>query len=240
VKAESELRTGQLEGYRDSLGKCGVEETRLILLTRYPEEFRPEAERPDMEIRWFEVAGWLEDEIPVALAAGEVAGFVARQFLDFLGARGMTLTQVGKYMPEGLRAWGSLLNMLLEAAAACKVSSKILAGRESIGVKLDGPKYWLGVDYASPEKLWFGTLTRIDPEAFSKLGIGELSQDKGVPGGYRWWRSEELDSEPVHSFSRSKVGQKEWLEGFLHECLTMARSIETSEQPPIPEEPEGQ
>src|SRR5712691_267420 len=37
VKAESELRIGQLEGYRVLLGATGVELTRLVLLTRYPE-----------------------------------------------------------------------------------------------------------------------------------------------------------------------------------------------------------
>jgi hypothetical protein len=41
----------------------------------------------------------------------------------------------------------------------------------------------------------------------------------------------------VHFFSRSKVSQIEWLIGFVRECLTMARSIQTPDQPPIPEEP---
>jgi hypothetical protein len=59
-----------------------------------------------------------------------------------------------------------------------------------------------------------------------------------VPGRYRWWRSAELNSEPIHFFARSKVSQMEWLEKFLRECLTLARSIETPDQPPIPEEPE--
>ena len=30
----------------------------------------------------------------------------------------------------------------------------------------------------------------------------------------------------------------EWLERFLRDCLAKARSIETPDQPPIPEEPE--
>jgi hypothetical protein len=47
VKAESELRAGQLQGYRVLLGECGVEQTRLVLLTRYPEVFQPEDTRPD-------------------------------------------------------------------------------------------------------------------------------------------------------------------------------------------------
>src|SRR5687768_16338557 len=46
VKAESELRVGQLEGYRVHLGESGVERTQLVLLTRYPEVFRPGDARP--------------------------------------------------------------------------------------------------------------------------------------------------------------------------------------------------
>lgn len=239
VKAESVLRAGQLEGYRVLLSEQGVAETRLVLLTRYAEDFQPGDTRPDLEIRWYEFADWLEGELAAAEAAGEVAGFLVRQFLDFLGARGMTLTQVGKYLPDGLRAWGSLLNMLCEGAAACKVSASITADKNYIGVKLDGRKYWVGVEYANPEKLLFGTYyVRINPEAAARLD-GEITEERGIPGRYRWWRSVELDSEPVHFFARSKVSQMEWLEGFLRECLAQARSIETPDQPPIPEEPEG-
>jgi hypothetical protein len=239
VKAEAELRTGQLEGYRVLLGESGVEHTRLVLLTRYPESYSQEDARPDLEVRWFEVADWLDSELLEADAAGAVAGYLARQFLDFLRIRGMRLAQVGHAMPEGLRALGSLLTMLLEAAKACKVSVKISAGWEYTGVTLDGAKYWLGFGYASSEKLKFGTRTRIDPEAARRLGVGELTEENWVPGRYRWWQVVELDSEDVHFFSRGKVSQMEWLQGFLRDCLAKARSIETPDQPPIPEEPEG-
>jgi hypothetical protein len=235
VKAESELRKGQLEGYRVLLGGSGVEQTRLFLLTRYPEVFEPE-NAPDREIRWYELADWLEAEMPAIEQAGEVAGFLARQFLAFLEARGMTLTQVGKYMPEGIRALSSLLNMLFEAAGACKVAAKKSAGWDYAGVYLDGMKYWVGVYFSSPEELRFGTRTRIDPEAARKHG-GEVTEESWVPGRYRWWCVEQLDSEPVHFFARSKVSQMEWLQDFLRKCLTTARSIETPEQPPIPDEP---
>src|SRR5262249_13300436 len=88
VKAEAELRTGQLDGYRVLLGETGVTHTRLVLLTRYPESFAPGAVRPDLEIRWFELADWLEQEMPSADEAGAIAGFLVRQFHDFLGGRG--------------------------------------------------------------------------------------------------------------------------------------------------------
>jgi hypothetical protein len=189
-------------------------------------------------VRWFELADWIESDLPAALEAGEVAGFLVRQFLDFLRGRGMTITQVNKYLPEGTRALWGLMNMLIEAATACKVSVKKYPGWGSTGLNLDGLKYWVGVNGDDPETLWFGTRCQIDPEAARKLGVGDLSEEGWVPGRYRWWRGAELNSEPVHFFSRSKVGQMEWLESFLKECLRMARSIETDEQAPIPEEPQ--
>ena len=152
--------------------------------------------------------------------------------------RNMTLTHVGPFLPEGLRALPNLLNMLVEAAA-CKVAMKKAPGWENIGITLDGRKYWLGVNYEEPDELWFGTRCRIDPDAATRLGVGEVTEETWVPGRYRWWRGVALNSEAVHFYSRSKVGQMEWLESFLRDCLTTARSIETADQPPIPEEPEG-
>lgn len=241
VKVESELRTGQLEGYRVLLHESGVEQTRLVLLTRYPEVFQADETLPDLEVRWFELADWLESELLAVKAAGAVADFLARQFLEFLKGRNMHLAQVSWQMPEGFRALSNLLNMLFEAAAACKVSAKKSTGwvpAWNIGINLDGAKYWLGMNSSEPETLWFGTRCRIDPEAAARLGSGEVSEDNSIPDSYRWWRGAELNSESVHFFSRSKVGQMRWLESFLRECLAMARSIEIPGSPPPPEEPE--
>lgn len=227
VKVESELGVGQLKRYRVLLGNNGFEQTRLVLLTRYPETYWSEDTRPDLEIRWFEVADWLEGQLHALEAVGEVATFVARQFLDFLRTRGMTLTQVGKHMPEGLRALRNLLNMLFEAAAACRVSATQYVSWEHIGINLDPPKYWLGITFTEPEILWFGTWCRIDPQAARGLGVGGLYEDMQVDGGWRWSHGVELNCEAVHFFSRTKVSQMQWLEAFLRGCLEKARSIET-------------
>jgi hypothetical protein len=167
-----------------------------------------------------------------------VGGFLARQFLDFLGARAMNLAQVGWQMPEGVRALSNLMTMLFQAAGACKVSAHKSSGWDYLGLRLDG-KYWVGVEFSEPEKLWFSTLCRVNPEAAAKLGVGELQEDTSIPGGHQWCREVELQSEPAVFFARSKVSQMRWLEGFLRECLSQARSIEIPDQPPIPEEPEG-
>ena len=91
----------------------------------------------------------------------------------------MNLTQVGKFMPEGLRDVLSMMNMLLEAAAACKVSAKTSAAWNYIGLRLDGLKYWVGMDYADPEKLWFRTRCRIEPEAARNSGSAKCPKKAG-------------------------------------------------------------
>jgi hypothetical protein len=149
----------------------------------------------------------------------------------------MTLVQVEKYMPEGVRALTNLMNMLYEAASSCKVSVKKKGWWGYMGVHLDDEKYVASVDFAEPEKLWFGTRCLIDAEKASKLTVGEL--EEVGPGRYRWWRGGELDSEDVHFYARSKVGQMRWLVEFLRESLEIARSITAPDQLPIPEEPEG-
>jgi hypothetical protein len=236
VKAESELRKGQLEGYRVLLRQAGVAQTLLGLLTRYPQELQHGDELPDVQLRWFEVADWFEDEVAPAEQAGEVAGFLANQFHTFLEARSMTLAQVGRDMPGGLRALSNLLNMLVEAAGACKVAVKKYPEWNSIGLLLDGRKYWVGVNFSEPECLVFNTCCRINLEAATKLGVGEIFQEKWVPDLNRWSRWVDLDSEEIHFYSRSKVRQMEWLEDFLRDCLAKARSIETPDQPPPMEE----
>jgi hypothetical protein len=147
-------------------------------------------------------------------------------------------TQVGWQLSEGIRALAHMLNMLYEAAITCKVSIKRSAQPDFIGLELDEQKYWIGLGFDDPENLVFVTRCRINPEAAVRLGEGELTEENWVPGRYRWWRRADLTSETVHFFCRSKVGQLRWLMNFLRECLDMARSIETPDQPPIPEEPE--
>jgi hypothetical protein len=233
VKAESPLRVGQLEGYRVLLDAAAAGETKLVLLTRYHEEFIGERTRPDLAIRWYELAHWLEAEMAELAATCDLATFLAQQFLDFLGDKGMTLTQVNKYTPDGLRGLSSLLNMLEEAALACKLSVRQLPQWYAIGLYLDSQKYWIGIIFAKPDRLWFSTCCRIDPEAAIRLGVGEITEEK-VPGGLRWWRGAEMESEAIHFYSRDKVSQMQWLEEFLRENLAMARSIEVADQSATP------
>jgi hypothetical protein len=232
VKAESKLHSRQLDRYRHHLRQSGAESTRLVLLTLYPEDIPAEGARPDIEIRWFELANWLEDEVVRIRQTSEVAGFLTLQFIAFLKARRMALSQVEKALPDGLCALPNLLMMLSHAATACNVSLKRSANWEYIGANLEGGRYWIGIVYAKPEELRFSAWHPIDLDAARRLDVGVPFESRHIPGGFGWRNTVELGSESVHFFSRSKVGQMEWLEHFLRDCLTKARSIEQPDQGP--------
>jgi hypothetical protein len=235
VKVESALRRGQLEGYREYLRTSGFPLTSLVLLTKYPPDLSLGEEEPDYKIRWYEVADSLEQELTEAKVSGPVSCYLCEQLLEFLKERNMSLAQVSWQLPEGTRALRNFLVMLQEAAKACQVSAKKDMSLDYVGFQVDGAKYWVGLDLKNPQQLWFGTRSQIDREAAERLGMGEMAEE----GWYRWWPSVDLGSEEVHFYSRSKVAQIQWLERFLRECLAQARSIETPDQPPIPDEPEG-
>jgi hypothetical protein len=238
VKAESPLRAGQLEGYRVGLRTSAARETRLVLLTRYAVVLAADEEKPDLALQWYEVAEWVEEALADEAFRDEVSRFLAEQFLTFLKGRRMAIAHVGWQMPEGVKALGSLLDMLVEAAGACQVSARKRAYWGESGFHLEGGKYWLGINFDDPSRLWFATRCRIDPEAAATLD-GEITQEDWVPGAARWWKGADLNSEEIYFFARTKVGQIQWLIDFLRECLESARRIETPGQTVIPDESEA-
>ncbi len=228
VKVESGLGPGQLEKYSGMLRNKSDEQNRLVLLTRYPEE--DSSADPDIrKLRWFQFADWLESEMNAISLASDTANFLAQQFLDFLEERGMTIERVEHYMPEGIRALSNLMNMLNETAVACNVPVKPTTGWGYVGLILDRGKYYVTLGFEEPGRRWFSTCRKINPEAAAKLGVGEVWEENWVPGHNRWGTSLDLDSEQIHFFYHSKVGQMKLLEDWLQDCLSKASSIENPE-----------
>lgn len=227
VKCESEVQRGQLEGYREFLRTSQAGLTKLILLAKYPPSLAADAEKPDLIVRWYELADAIEGELQGSALTDPVCRFLCTQFHDFLKERNMAIAQVGWQMSEGSRALRNFLVMLQEAATACRLSARQSLTLENAGFTLEGGKYWLGLNFEEPDKLWFGTRCQIDVKAAEALGEGSIESDVSwVPGGHRWWRVGELESEKVHFYNRSKVGQMQWLETFLRESLEFTRRIE--------------
>src|SRR4051794_22635954 len=93
-------------------------EKRLVLLTQYPPTFPEGAERPDLVLRWYEVADAIATELVAPMIADPVCLFLCRQFHNFLKERNMALAQVSWQFSEGVRALRNFLVMLQEAARA--------------------------------------------------------------------------------------------------------------------------
>ncbi|MCI0639389.1 MAG: hypothetical protein L0Y72_04510 [Gemmataceae bacterium] len=227
VKSESEAHIGQLRKYRGILDQSGIDEKCLVLLTRYPVSFEGSPVQPDVFRRWHEIAEWLRQQ-SVERTFKAVSEFLVRQFRGFLEERNMSIGQVTWELSGGVKALRTLGDMLYEAAKACGTSAYIEATLQYFGVYLENRKYWIGVDMGHPEILCFSTdKARVDKEAAQRLEVGSVFEWKDKKA-FGWYREVNLESEEVHFFSRSKVGQLQYLEAFLKECVSIVGSIEVA------------
>lgn len=151
VKAEAEIRAGQLEGNREYLNKCVYPQKALFTITKYAPTILPEGETPDYSLRWYEVADMIELALNDPRLDDPASAFVAQCFHDFLKEQNMAIAQVGWQLAEGAKALHSFLVMLQEAARACQVSTKKEMNLEYDGFILEGGKYGTGIDLREPD-----------------------------------------------------------------------------------------
>jgi hypothetical protein len=62
VKVEAEINEHQLKRYKNALKKYKDKKTKLIVLSKYPASSDLKI-KPDLAVRWFQVADWLEKEL---------------------------------------------------------------------------------------------------------------------------------------------------------------------------------
>lgn len=232
VKAESDLGQAQLQRYRKLLDESGVPATALFVLTRYPVVLPEGGEQPYL-LRWYQVAEWIEQERG-RYSFQPVSAFLVHQFLEFLGAKNMSMGQVTWELAGGVRALRTLSSMLYEAASACGLKAQLRGSADGLGVYLEGARYWTGVEYEWPEYLIFSLSGRpASKAAADKLGL--TVDERKNKHDCTWHREINLESEDVHFFARSKQSQLEWVEQFLKESLALAKQIELPESssPPV-------
>lgn len=225
VKSEFEVDQDELGRYRTILEQSSLPQTTLILLTRYPANLNPKREVPDVSIRWYQVAEWIEQERN-RYAFQAVSDFLVKQFLSFLTERRMIMGQVTWELTGGVRSLLALRVMLYEAANACGFHPLIGAWQDFMGVRLNGWSYRVGIYYDKPEVLRFETWDRkVNKEAAEQFGIGKVYPWKSKPG-FGWYREIVLEAEEAHFFARSKANQLQFLETYLEECLELVKRIE--------------
>lgn len=225
VKVESPAAAGQLSKYQQLLVQSGVADTRLILLTRHVIDLPPDVLAAIRHVRWFQVADWLEEEHR-RYTFKAVSSFLVQQFLELLGAKGMTMGQVSFELAGGVRALRNFMNMLEESAHVAGVKVQAKAYPSESGLFLDGKNYWLGINYDYPDLLTFQTWNRpVDPDKAAALGVGEVHEWNNKKG-HGWGRDLDLTADGVFFYARPRAGQMQVLEAFIRESIELARKVE--------------
>jgi len=213
VKLDAQLGEEQLKRYRRALEQTSYEKTSLVLLTRYPVEFCPEEAQPDVNIRWRNVAEWLE-----TVNVREISGFLIRQFHELLKERNIIMEQVSWEFVNGINGLQALMNMLNEAIIGQKLRAIGHNGSWSAhGIQCEGDeKYWIGIYYEEPCILKF--------EMYNVDNAAQVQErfPYGLFTGQCWSNQRDLASEEAHFFARSKASQLQFIEEFLEESLKYA------------------
>jgi hypothetical protein len=229
VKDCAAIGCQQLGRYRQALIKSGVAETTLVLLTRHPPEFL-DGERADVERRWYEVADHLSEAMSRRPWASHEAALTAKQFVEYLRIRGMTMDRVTWELKNGVRAARNLIDMLREVLLGV-VGSKITktTGWEWVGFYIQDKKAWLGIYWESPTLLRFSTENiTFSLERAADIGYGQVEEHKWTPDGRRWFYEIDLESEEEHFFARSRANQMLRLEAFVRKGFAALAELESS------------
>ncbi len=215
AKKESGLGHKQLERYRAKLLSSGYTTTKLVLLTRYPVSYDNDAERPDVELRWMQIAEWLEN----LQTNSAVTDFLIKQFLSFLSERGIRMGKVGWQLTEGQRSLRSLLAMVAEAISSnnLKIYQRS-AGWDWIGYYIESNACFIGYYFDEPEMLRFEATPHLPPEP-EKITRGELF-------GKQWTNRLNLSSEEENFFfAQSKTNQYKLIEKFLQDSWKIFQEL---------------
>lgn len=227
IKSESEPNPDQLRRYRAHLAKSGAATTRLILLTRYPADIAEPDCKPDLYLRWYQVAEWIGQE-QHHYSFKAVSNYLVDQLIGFFGYRNMTMGQVTWELASGVRSLRMLTDMLFEAANACKLKAQIWGNSQKMGVRLSDRRYWFGIWLDRPEILVLSTdCAKIDKDRAALAAQGEdFVWQSGDYFGVHI--SIDLNSEEVHFFARSKASQLQFLEDFLKDGLARIQPLEVA------------
>ncbi len=227
VKVESRLHDSQLEEYRKALLESRLSKTCLAFLTKYPFDLEKSGEKPDITIRWYQIAEWLEFELEQKTIQQSLSIYITEQFLGFLNQRGLMVERVSKELIPGLQSLLNLVVMLEESLRLIRASSiKFDIQWEWVGYrfKFDSQQYWIGLRYDRPNIL-FVEIDEIAPAIYEQLNLGYVYYEEEYED-WCWIHELDLSSEESMFFELSKSAQLQYIEQFLVETLSAVKQIQ--------------
>jgi hypothetical protein len=222
VKTGSAVRPDQLRRYRAELGRSIGHKTGLILLTRHPPGELLDDSRPDLALRWFQMATWVEDRFDRLTQSDPVSHYLAEQYLNFLRDQNMHSAAVGWELPNGIRALRTFLDMLSETITALGWKPRPSMSLEWFGYYLTvtgGHVFWVGTHPQDPGYICFTT----EETPINALRAAELPKGEVSDGRWRVWA--DLTGEETFFFCRSAASQRQWLESYIRECVELALTV---------------
>ena len=228
VKTISGLGLNQLSAYRRAMGGSDGKARLVLLAGKVQDEPNEKKEKPDVSVRWHEVAETLR-----SLAEkddwrqNEESRCLTEQFIEYLKERGLTMERVDWELVRGLKACNHLLAMLESVLKELDVPLKAGVGRDFTGFYLERSKYWVGVYYEEPGLLEFDTQkVPIDAARAQQAGAGEVVAGNPWLRGESYWRNRlNLEAESVHFFALSKESQRKVIKQFMTNCLGLAKKM---------------
>jgi hypothetical protein len=121
VKHDSPLGDEQISRYKKALDESQASIKKVVLLTRFPIDFKDKKEEPYKHVHWYEVYNWFS--VNIRYIKDPVNTYLTKSFNAFLEEKKMSLQKVGW---EYINGMPQMLNMM----------SMIEAAIEGAGIKL--------------------------------------------------------------------------------------------------------
>lgn len=223
VKVESEPSPGQLERYREHLGRIPVQRRCLTLLTKKAVDRVEVRGLVDCVVRWHEIGHSLN----VALQAmkDETSLYLTKQFLGLLAAGGMTMERISWELIQGVRSLSNLLEMLCNSIQQQCTKQKSFAGTTKYAFQyftVGDTECGAGLYYSRPAAILFEAYN-VDRSRAQAVDLGSLQERK--KDEFTWVNEFDLEREDVHYFALSLASQMDALNEFVEKSIQAVRRL---------------
>jgi hypothetical protein len=211
VKHDSPLGDRQISRYKKALEHSLAPIKKVVLLTRFPIDFKDGEEKPYKHVRWYEVYNWIS--MIRAQVKDPANVYLIDSFLCFLEEKQMSIQKVGWEYINGVPALLNLINMIEVAIESAGIPLYREYPRATAldwrGFYLKSNEIWCGIYYSDPLNI---CLQLVDKKKFDIHRVAKSTYDVEEDKKSIWFS---LGLEDCHFFSLNKDEQLEVIMKFV-------------------------
>jgi len=221
VKHDSPLGERQISRYKKALEHSVAPIKKVVLLTRFPVDFKDEEEKPYKHVRWYEVYNWLS--VIRNNTRDPVNNYLIDSFNFFLEGKQMSIQKVGWEYIKGVPELLNLINMIEVAIESAGIPLYREYPRapalESRGFYLNSNEIWCGIFYSDPLNV---LLQVVEKKKFDIHRVPKRTYDVEEDKKSIWFS---LGLEECHFFSLNKDEQLDVIMKFLKSSYEEANKM---------------